>query len=451
MELKHAVYAFAFMAFAAFSAHADNTGLSSEFQKLVGNTDPDHEDWSLHGQATEIIQGYPAFPSDYSGTNSLAAQSQVKTGTSATLYLGRRLWDGAAIYYNPELYQGKGLSETLGVAGYPDGEANKTGSWTPKTNDARLFIRQVIGLGGAQEQIEADQNQLAGKEDISRFTITAGKFAASDIFDNNTYTHDPRTQFFNWSLMDSAAWDYPANSRGYSDGFVVDFNQQRWALRYGMFMEPDEPNQSNLVFHGLNNVGQVAELEERHKIGDNPGKIRFLLFYNRNREADFSDAVNMPDVNLALANARNYGGVKYGFAINGEQQIADGIGAFTRLSWNNGKTEEWMFTQVDESAALGVSVDGKRWGREGDTLGVAGVINGISADQRDFLEQGGYSLIIGDGALSYSPEMILEAYYSFKITQYAALTPDYQFIANPGYNADRGPVNVFSARLHLNF
>jgi high affinity Mn2+ porin len=435
----------------AFAALADDQSLSSRFQSLIGNTDPAQEDWSLHGQATEIIQGYPSFPAAYSGANSLASQSQWKNTTSGTLFLGRRLWKGAEVYYDREAYEGKGLSQSLGVAGFPNGEANKAGSWPFKTNGARLFIRQVIGLGGPTENIAGDQNQLAGKQDISRVTITAGKFAATDIFDNNSYTHDPRTQFLNWSLMDSAAWDYPANARGYSNGVAVELNQERWTLRYGAFMEPDEPNQSELVFHGANNLGQVVELEERYKIGDSPGATHFLLFYNRNREADFSDALGAADVNAAIEDARSYGGSKYGFAINAEQQVADGVGAFTRLSWNDGKTEEWTFTQVDESAAVGVSLDGKRWGEEGDTWGVAGIINAISADQRKFIEQGGLGLIVGDGRLSYAPEMIVESYYAIKITPYASLSPDYQFIANPGYNTARGPVNIFALRFHARF
>ena len=435
----------------SFAAYADDESLSSQFQALIGNTDPDQEDWSLHGQATEIYQGYPAFPAAYSGANSLSPQTQERNTTTGTLFLGRRLWEGAEAYYDPEWYEGKGLSNTFGVAGFPNGEANKAGSYDFKENPARIFIRQIIGLGGPTEKIEAGQNQLASVEDVSRITITAGKFAASDIFDTNAYSNAPRTQFLNWSLMNSAAWDYPANAHGYTRGAAIELNQTNWALRYGAFMEPENPNANDLVFHGMNNVGQVAELEERYKIDDNPGKIHFLLSYNRNREAYFSDALGAPDVNAALTGARQYGGVKYGFAINAEQQLIDSIGAFTRLSWNNGQTEEWMFTQVDESAAAGLSIKGKDWGRPDDSWGIAGVINGISADQRKFLEQGGTGIIIGDGRLDYEPEMIFETYYAFRINQYATFSPDYQFVANPGYNADRGPVNIFAARLHVEF
>lgn len=431
-------------------ADDDNT-LASQFQKLIGNTDPNHEDWSLHGQATEVVQGYPAFPSAYSGANSLSSAEQVRNTTTATLFLGRRLWQGAEVYYDRELYEGIGLSNSLGVAGFPNGEANKAGSWGFKTNGARFFLRQVIGLGGPQEQIAADQNQLAGKEDISRITVTAGKFAATDIFDNNTYSHDARTQFLNWALIDAGAWDYPANSRGYTDGAAIEFNQQRWALRYGIFMEPYIANQGDLAWHGLSNAGQVAELEERYTIDNKPGKTRFLVFFNSNREAYLSDVLGAPDVNAALPAARHYGDNKYGFAVNTEQQLTDSIGAFARLGWNDGITEAWMFTEIDESATAGVSINGKSWGRPDDTWGVAGVVSGLSPDERKFFEQGGIGILIGDGRLNYSPEMTLETYYAFKLCPYATLSPDYQFIANPAYNADRGPVNVFAGRLHVEF
>ncbi len=432
-------------------AQASEDSLASQFQTLIGNTNPDQEDWSLHGQATEIYQGYPSFHAPYTGTNSLSPQVQERNTTTGTLFLGRRLWDGAAIYYDPEWYEGKGLSSSFGVAGFPNGEANKAGSWGFKENPARMFIRQVIGLGGPTEKIAAGQNQLASVEDVSRITITAGKFAASDIFDTNSYSNAPRTQFLNWSLMNSAAWDYPANARGYTRGAAIELNQEGWALRYGMFMEPEDPNQNDLVFHGMNNVAQVAELEERYKIDDKAGTTRFLIFYNRNRQAYYSDALGAPDVNAAIASARQYGDGKYGMAINIEQQLTENLGAFTRLSWNDGKTEDWMFTQVDESAVAGISLKGKEWGRPDDVWGIAGIINGISSDQRKFIEQGGLGIIVGDGQLNYEPEMIFETYYAFKINQYATFSPDYQFVANPGYNADRGPVNIFAARLHVEF
>ena len=433
------------IAILAFSAKADDNEIQTKLQNLLGS------DWSIHGQATEIIQGYPSFTSPYSGANSLASAEQAKNSTTSTLFLGRRLWEGGEFYFDPETDEGKGLSSSLGVAGFPNGEVNKAGSWEFEYQTARVFVRQVIGLGGATEKIEEGQNQLASTEDISRITITAGKFAASDIFDNNSYSHDPRTQFLNWSMMESGAWDYPADARGYTKGFAIELNQERLALRYGAFMEPTL-NGSDLSFHGLNNIAQVAELEERYKINDNVGKLHLLIFLNRNSGANYSEALSLGGgINNAIDATRQYGNQKYGFAISAEQQLTESLGSFARVSWNNGLTEDYTFTQIDESATTGLSLTGKNWGRADDVVGVAGVINGISAEQRKAIENGYYGIIVGDGQLNYAPEMIFETYYAFKINSYATFTPDYQFVANPGYNSDRGPANIFAARLHLEF
>lgn len=436
----------------ALPVYADDDAIAAKFQQLVGNTNPDQEDWSLHAQTTEIIQGYPSFPAAYSGANSLSPSSQWQNTTTATLFLGRRLWEGAEVYFDPEMYQGVGLSHTFGIAAFPNGEAQKNGAYDFQYGDARLFLRQVIGLGGPTEQIAAGQNQLAGAEDISRVTITAGKFAATDIFDDNAYTHDARSQFLNWAFMDSAAWDYPANARGYTQGFAVELNQEHWALRYGAFLPPMTINGNDLTFHGFDNIAQVIELEERYKLYDQPGKLRLLAFWNRDRGADFADALALGgDINTAIADTRQYGTNKYGFAINAEQQLHENIGAFLRLSWNNGATEDYMFTQVDESLAAGVSVNGAPWGRADDVVGIGAVIDGVSSEQRQAIEAGYYGLIIGDGALAYSPEAAFEMYYAYKINAYATFSPDYQLALNPGYNSARGPVNIFSARLHLEF
>lgn len=442
----------AIILFLAFAAHADDNAISSEIQKVIGNHNTDNEDWSVHAQVTEILQGYPSFSAPYSGDNSLAPAEQWKNTTTSTLFLGRRLWQGAEIYFDPEIYEGKGLSGSFGVAGFPNGEANKAGAYNFKYGNARMFVRQVIGLGGATEKIEAGQNQLATIEDVSRITVTAGKLAASDVFDNNSNSHDPRSQFLNWSLWESAAWDYPANSRGYTQGIAIELNQQLWALRYGIFLEPKTPNFNDLTFHGLNNIAQVAELEEHYKIYDKPGKARLLIFLNRNRGASFSDAAALGgDTNAAIAQSRQYGNNKYGMAISAEQQLTDNTGAFVRFSWNDGHTEDFMFTQVNQSVAAGLSLNGRMWGRLDDVSGIAGVVNGISSDQRKAIKDGYYGIIIGDGRLNYSPETIFETYYALRLTRYATLSPDYQFIINPGYNADRGPVSVFAARLHLEF
>lgn len=436
----------------ASAAHAEDGNLPSQIQSWLGNTDPNNETTSIHGQATEIIQGYPAFDAPYSGAHSLSLQPQTRNTTTGTLFLGTRLWQGAEVYYNPELYEGVGLSRGEGTAGFPNGDATRAGDYGFTTGDARIFLRQVIGLGGPTEQIAAGQNQLATTEDVSRITLTVGKFSPTDIFDNNAYSHDPRSQFMNWSLMDSAAWDYPSNGRGYADGFAIELNQEKWALRYGAFLMTKIGNLDTMPMRGFDNLGQVAELEERYTIDNNPGKLHFMVFLNRDGAGNFQDALALGgNINDAMASVEQYGAIKYGFAINAEQQLTDSLGAFVRLSWDNGKTEDIDFTQVDESLAVGLSMSGKKWNRPDDTWGIAAVVNGLSADQKKYVEAGGEGLAIGDGQLNYKPEMIMETYYSWQITSAVAISPDYQFVANPGYNSDRGPVHIFAARVHIAF
>jgi len=428
----------------------------SSAEQKPGSETPAYEDWQAHFQATGIYQAYPSFSADYSGPESLNSAGQQRHTDTATAFLGARVWNGGELYFNPEFAQGIGFDNTFGVAGFPNGDAEKSGGYTGRVIGERLFIRQTFGLGGETENIESDQNQLAGAKDISRITFTLGKLAANDIFDNNSYSHDPRTQFMNWALMDSGAWDYPADARGYTYGAVAELNQKNWALRYGAFTENQVPNGKVVNPHGFDSLGNVVELEERYKLNEMPGTTRFLVFLNSARMGTFSDALDTAsttgeNVNTAIAATRKYGNIKYGFAINAEQKLTDDLGAFTRISWNNGQTEDWSFTNIDQSLAVGLSLQGKRWGRDDDTVGLAGVINGISKDQQDFLSDGGLGILIGDGKLNYCLESILETYYSYKITSYLSVTPDYQFVLNPAYNQDRGPVSIFSGRLHVEF
>jgi len=442
-------------AFAYGGTYGDYT-LAPATEQKPGSEAPAYEDWQAHFQATGIYSAYPAFSADYSGPESLNPHGQQRHTDTATAFLGARVWNGGEVYFNPEFSQGIGFNNTFGLAGFSNGEAQKSSGYTGKVIGERLFIRQTFGLGGETENIESDQNQLAGTKDISRITITAGKFAANDIFDNNTYSHDPRTQFLNWSLMESAAWDFPADARGFTKGAVAELNQKDWAVRFGSFIENEIPNGKETNPHGFTSLGNVAELEERYKLDKKPGATRFLVFLNSGRMGKFGDALDISnatgeDINTAIAGTRKYGNIKYGFAINSEQKLTDDLGAFARLSWNDGKTEDWSFTNIDRSLAVGLSLQGNRWGRNDDTVGLAGVMNGISKSQQEFLSDGGLGILIGDGKLNYGLESIIETYYSYKINKWISLTPDYQFVLNPAYNQDRGPVSIFSGRLHVEF
>jgi high affinity Mn2+ porin len=410
-------------------------------------------DWSVHAQLTGIVQSDPGMHSPYQGPRSLSGDEQTREIIDGTLYLGRRLpWSGGELYFNPEFNQGSGLSHTVGIEDYPNGEAGKAGFDTPKPNVARLFLRQTFGLGGAQEAVADDQNALAGMVDVSRLVVTAGKFAANDIFDDNQYAHDSRTQFLSWSLWEATAWDYPADAKGYSDGLAVELNQPGWALRGGWFLMPKIGNERDLDPRFVKRFGSVVELETRHEIAGAPGKLRTLIFLNRAPMGSYDQALALanslgaaPDITLTRRDRW-----KIGAALNLEQGLTETLGLFARLSWNDGRTEGWNFTDINRSLSAGVSLTGKSWGRDKDTLGLGAAVNAASKGNRNYLAAGGVDILAGDGRLNYAPEAALETYYSFDLSP-AALTLDYQFVANPAFNQDRGPVSILAMRIHLAF
>ncbi len=412
------------------------------------------EDWDAHAQLTGIAQGYPGFNSPFQGPNSLPGNAEVRETVSGTAFLGARLpWQGGEGYFNPEFNQGFGIGRTLGIDGFTNGEAAKAGFHTPKPNVARLFVRQVWGLGGAQETLVPDENQLGETVDVSRVTLTAGKMSASDIFDNNQYAHDPRTDFMNDSFWESVAWDYPADAKGYTDGAAVELNQKDWALRGGWFLEPKIQNQRNLDPRFLKRYGTVVELETRHEIWGEPGKIRFLLFANRAPQAELDQVDSAALVAGTAPNPIPFrrDDWKTGFAVNFEQSITGDLGAFARVSWNDGRTEGWAFTDIDRSVSSGLSLKGTSWGRPNDTVALAAAANGLAKPAQDYFAEGGLGILAGDGRLSYAPEAIIETYYSVSVAEPLALSFDYQFVANPAFDAARGPVSVFATRLHLEF
>lgn len=405
----------------------------------------------MHGQSTIIEQWHGGFGAPFSGANSLVPVREDKHTATVTLFVGHSLWPGGEIYFDPEVTQGNGLSGAVGVAGFPNGEATRAGSNSPEYNTARLFVRQTLGFGGGTQKVDDDKNQLAGAPDVNRLTLTLGKLAASDIFDNNTYSHDPRTQFLNWALMDNGAWDYPADVKGYTGGFTAEWNQAERALRWGIFMEPVAANGRELDKHLDRAHAQAAEWEERYTLGGRVGAVRALAFWNRARMGSYTEALRTagplgPDVMLS----RTYRS-KAGAGVSWEQEIADGVGLFSRGGFNDGRNETWAFTEIDRTISAGVSVRGNRWGRADDTLGVAVVANGLSGEHRRYLAAGGYGFIVGDGRLAYAPEEIIETYYNCKPIAWLALSADAQFVAHPAYNRDRGPVAVFALRAHAEF
>jgi high affinity Mn2+ porin len=414
---------------------------------------PESKDWNVHAQTTVIGQGYASFRSPYAGQNSLPGTGQFQNTWTTTAFLGARLWEGGEVYFDPELAQGFGINGTLGIAGFPNGEAQKAGAPFPKIRPQRYYFKQTWGLGGEQEDVADGPNQLEGKRDIDRVTLVVGRFAVGDFFDNNAYAHDPRADFMNWAMWESAAYDFPADLPGYTRGAVIDFNRKDWAVRAGVFEVPQAPNSDVLTYK---TVGTVVEFEGRYSIFEQPGKIRLAAFQNQGNTGNYDQALALEaanpaeDINTIMAGIRHTN-LKYGVYANLEQQVTKDVGVFARASWNNGQTEILSFTDIDRSLTGGVSIKGSYWGRGDDTIGIGGAINGLSQANRDYLAAGGLGLLIGDGRLNYRPEQILETYYALAIDKHFTFTADYQLITNPAYNADRGPVSIFSGRLHGEF
>ena len=419
--------------------------------------------WNFHLQGTTTVQGYPPFSARYSGPNSLPTRGEVRDTVSLDLFTGVRLWTGAELHSDLLMFQGFGLDGTLGIDDFPNGEAYKIGTHPPRATLARIFIRQTIGLGGEKEDLLDDPLTLAGRQDISRLTFTIGRFNAKDIFDNNAYANDPRTQFMNWALSTAnAAWDYAADSLGYTTGVAVELNQPKWALRYGFFQItnmrngftaedqylfwPGEPSAGDgRFFHAWD---MVVENERRYSIHSHSGTARILGYVNQGEFGGYRAALYAPGTDIDLTHALRH---EFGFGLNLEQEITKNIGVFSRLGWNDGITEAWMFTDVNQTGSVGISIKGGSWHRPDDTFGVAGVISGISRENQLYLAAGGLGILDGDGALNYAKEKVVEAYYQAKLAKHLLGALDYQFVADPAFNTARGPVNVFGARFHFEF
>ena len=407
------------------------------------------QDWAVHAQATFVTQGVFGFASPYEGPNSLAPH-QVKETFDATLYAGVRLWSGAELWINPEIDQGFGLSNTLGAAGFPSAEAYKVGKSNPYVRLQRLFFRQTIDLGGEALAIAGAANQLASTQTANRLVLTVGKLGVGDVFDTNRYAHDPRGDFLNWSVIDAGSFDYAADAWGYSYGVAAEWYQGPWALRLGAFNLSKVPNGETLE-SDFSQYQLVGEIEHRHSIAGHAGAVRVTLFRNRGNFSRFDDAVALAQatggpVDASLTRRRMS---RPGGDINIEQEVTDTLGLFARAGVADGAIEPYDFTDIDRTAALGGALKGKSWGRAGDTVGFAAVVNGISKAHERYLNAGGIGVLVGDGKLPHpGPEMIAEAYYDWQPLRGTNITFDYQFIANPAYNRDRGPANVLALRLH---
>ena len=436
-------------------AHAPSAMAADLSAELSGDAIPQPmESFAIHGQATYVVQATDGFHAPYSGPNSLSPAANRET-VDASLFLGARLWRGAEIWLQSEIDQGFGLDDTLGVAGFPSGEAYKVGADRPYFRLPRAFMRQTIDEGGERESVKGAANQLGGSRGLDRWVFTLGKFAVTDIFDTNQYAHDPRSDFLNWSAVDAGAFDYAADAWGYTVGAAVERYAGSWTVRAGVFDLSTIPNSVHLD-PGMHEFQIDAEVERRYELFGQTGRVVVTGFDSRGRMALLDQTISYAqttgvNINTALVLERQYRS-RLGAVLGLEQPITEVVGVFARISKAAGNVEPYEFSDIDRSVVIGASIKGIPWHRPEDSVGLAAIDNGISAEREAYLNLGGLGLLIGDGTLPHpGAEQILETYYSVAALPWAHVSLDYQWVKNPGYNTDRGPVSIFAVRVNAQF
>ncbi len=410
--------------------------------------------WNLFYQATSIGQYHGTFHSPYAGPFSLQDYPERDVSLTTTLFLGIRIEKNTELYFDPEIAGGRGFSGVNGLANSSNGELPRVATAEPKPYLARLYITHDFGFGDEKESVESDENQLSGERPMTRYTIVIGRFTLTDFFDNNRYSHDPRTQFMGWAAMYNGAWDYPADVRGYTWGWMHEFHTRNWSFRYASAAMPRVANGLRFDRRLFINRGDVFEVERRYNCKNHAGTARFLNYENHADAGNYAQAIRLaaqtgatPDVTLTRRN----GTLKYGFGLNMDQEIRKDFGVFARLGWNDGKTESFAFTAMDRLATGGVSLGGSRWHRPNDIAATELTAGGISGVHALYLARGGHDFLLGDGHLQYGPEYIWETYYSARVYRGIFANFDLQHVANPAYNQDRGPLWISSIRLHIEF
>jgi high affinity Mn2+ porin len=423
--------------------------------------------WWVSGQFNSILQAYPDFHAAYSGPNSLHAQGESKTSVLETLYLGYRLGHGAEVLLDIESAGGRGVSDALGLAGFTnlDVVRNPDLGMTPYV--ARVEFHQTIRL--SKQNVDADRGplSLAASVPARRLELRFGKMSTADLFDLNGVGSDSHLQFMNWTVDNNGAYDYAADTRGYTYGFETEYQSKKWAFRFAEMLMPKVANGIDLDWNLRRSRAENYELELRPSLlKDHKTVVRLLAYENHADMGDYEAAVARYKAGLdprpIIENTRRQGTVKYGFGFNAEQELPRDLRVSLRLGWNEGKHESFAYTEVDSTVAAGADWAGAHWHRKLDKVGVAVVSNGISSSHQAYLRDGGLGFLLGDnpgypagappgGALNYGRENILESYYTFHAWRGLYLSADLQHIWNPGYNRDRGPVLVPSVRLHIEF
>jgi high affinity Mn2+ porin len=411
----------------------------------------------LGAQIDLIGQRLGSFHSSYQGANSLISTGDAQISQAYGVYAGGRIGARLSGYLDVEMVRGAGVGHVIGLGGPTNGDVIRQGSADLGNGPyvARAFLRYAIPLGGtAVDTLERAPDQMPGVMPTRRVEFVAGKFAASDIFDVNRYANSTRTQFMDWGLFQNTAWDFAADTRGYTNGVAVAWVATRWAIRIGSFQMPTKANGNKFD----PDIGRArgdnfeATLTPR---GGGP-TIRILGFVNHARMGSYSEALAVAQENNVspdIAADDRPGRIKYGFGLNLEQPLADSgeTGAFVRAGWSDGATESFAFAEVDHHLSGGVQVSGVHWSRKADRFAVALLLSGLSAVHREYLEAGGSGFLLGDGRLDYGVEEILESFYRAQLGPYVQVSPDVQLIRHPGYNRARGPASVISLRINLRY
>ncbi|MGH8190727.1 MAG: carbohydrate porin [Rhodanobacteraceae bacterium] len=371
-------------------------------------------------------------------------------------YFGVQLPAHLQFYFDLEMFKGEGVSGATGLGGLTNGDVIRsgTGELGKRAYVARRYLQWTLLLGGAMQPVERAQDQLPGTQAARRIEIKLGKMAVNDDFDRNRYANSTRTQFMNWDLWNNTAWDFAADTRGYTNGLMAAWVNPHWTLRYGVYQMPTMANGQTLEWPLQRARGEQAQLTLR---GAPDGwALRVLVYRNIGRMGIYRDALRIADetgTTPDIADDDRDGRRKYGYALNAELPLADDgdTGLFARYGWNDGHTESFVFTEVDRDASLGAQISGVHWHRSADRLGIAIAMNALSHEHRDYLAAGGCGFLLCDGRLDYGHEEIAEAYYAFQPFPHFTLSPDFQFIRNPGYNHDRGPARFIGIRAHLEY
>lgn len=412
--------------------------------------------WSISGQANFVFQAHGSFYSAYSGTNSFTSPAEHQLSRVLTLFTGYEFTPRTALYFDLEETGGGGLSNALGIAGFVNLDVVRNPSLSQAPYIGRLIYQQIIPF--SDERIESERTPLSLQTElpVKSLSIRFGKFSMADFFDNNVGGTDSHYQFLNWTADNNGAWDYAADTRGYTIGLMFDYEDRNWGIRFAEALMPKIANGQHLEADMAKARAENVELELRYPLFRNRHSIlRLLNYVNHGDMGDYSQAVALflkhvtptPDITAT----QKQDTVKYGFGINLEQEISTDIFGFGRWGWADGKKESFCFTEVESTIEAGVYARGTRWHRPLDRAGALFVSNGISAAHQSYLANGGLGFLLGDGGLTYGRETIEEAFYDAHIWRGAYLSFDLQHVNNPGYNQVRGPVTVPGLRLHLEF